>query len=510
MDIQLDTSKLWGLVAYTDGGARPNPGSAGSGLLGYLYPIDDSIGKPMKFTDGEIIKYAYTSAVGYIYCNKDGEPSPGQKRSGQSVKPEYFLEIAESFSGQYTNNFAEMNSLKNALRLALKHKVSKLHIISDSDYALKVCSQWAERWEVNGWIKQDGEEVKNLELVKALLADYRDVKAMGVEVSMEWIKGHRGHPGNMEADDMATIGVLKSRAGIDDSQVHYYKAKDYIEPKRDRHPLMSLKRMYFNRERERNTPGTYLMADPGKEDHLIGKPIAEAIFSIVKMKEPIALIENVLDAQGRYEQDFNITMMIKMEDLYSPDAYRMINSHGSYALHRDKKRSNVVLPGGRPITVERLPIGITMRAIDSINSLETILDQYQQLASGEIADSDGSNYNSMMIHDLTPLLYTTVEKKVGKEMIVKKQFTNSIVVGQKDFPIELNIDGHPLKIILKLGMDVLDRNSLKRLETSNPTVHVITWKDSSVSFRYASVISCDEGLAIWSNFYADRLFLKKK
>ena len=496
------------MVAYTDGGARPNPGAVGSGLFGYLYEVTEpEKAKPLKFTDGEVIKYAYPAATGFVYCSRDGTPTSNGRRSGEPVKPEYFIEIAQSFSGQYSNNFAELNALYNAIRVAREHGVKKLHIVSDSNYALNTCSVWALKWKANNWVKVDGGEIKNLDLVKALHEDYNKAIAEGIVFTFEWIKGHRGHPGNMEADDMATIGVLKSRHGIDDGTTYYFKPKDYTEPKRDRHPLMSLKRMYINRERERNTPGLYMMADPGKDDNLIGKPISEAVFSIIKMKEPVELIESILDAQGRYLQDFNITMMIKMDDVYTPDAFRTITAHGEHCMYKDIKRSNVVLPGNRPMTIERTPVGITMRAIDAINGLETIMTHHAGLVDGTITEE--SNHLQMKIHDLTPELYSTVESRSPKDNGTKTVFTSDIAVGQKDLSIKLELDDKEISMLLKLGLDIPDRNALKRLETSNPTVHVITWRDSSVSFRYASVISCDEGCAIWSNYYADRLFPKK-
>lgn len=499
-------------MVYTDGGARPNPGASGSGLHGYIYempnessPTDDL--KVMKFTDGEMIKYSFPSADGYIYCDKSGKVSSAANKDAIAVNPVHFVEIAESSSNQHTNNYAEMKSLLNGLLLGLKHNVKRLAVISDSEYALKACMSWGKGWAANGWITQKGEPVKNIEVVKALLKAHQELVDRGVKVTAKWIKGHKGHPGNMEADAMATIGVMKSRQGIDDSGVKYYTAKEYIEPKRDRHPLMSLRRMYFNRERERNIPGTYMMADPGKEDHLIGKPRPETVFSVVRMNTPIPLIESVLDAQFRHGQDFNIVMMIKMEALYVPDAFSLISNHGEFAMTKDNKRSHVVLPDNRPMTVERTPIGITMRAIDSINTLETMLDRYIDLRD----NPEASNNNvEMKIHDITPMLYEYSDVRVGKEIVQKTSFVKTIAVGQKEIPIELEIDGQTLKLPLKLGLDTLDRNALKRLETSHPTVHVITWKDSTVSVRYASVISCDEGIAIWSNYYADRLFLKKE
>ena len=555
-ELTLGPNKEWGLVVYSDGGARPNPGAIGIGIHGYFYPIDREtklkqltrqevtvivkrllernpelkatvslkdavdkyiaagkdmvsgiIPKPIKFTDGEVIKYAFPSETGYVYCSKDGEISSSANRAVKPVTIEHYVEKAISSSNQHSNNYAELFGLFDAIKLARQHNVKQLFIYSDSKHALNSLFSWCKGWASAGWLKRDGEVVSNLELTQAMYGEYLKAQEEGIVITGDWIKGHKGHPGNMEADTLASIGVSKSRRGIDDEGLQYFTFKEYQEPKRDRHPLLSLKRMYFNRDRARNIPGHYMMADPGDEDHLIGKPMAETVFAIVKMNEPVELIEHIWDAQFRFGQDFDRIMMMKMDNIYSPDVYRLIMSHKEFSLSKDLRSTGLMAMEKRPITFEKNPVGITMRAIDSINSLEGILDHYTALM-----EDDGFTGNNieMMIHDLTVDFYEIVEKKVGKEIIAKKSFVKTISPGQKTHGVTLQRGDKTYTVPLKFALDLPDRNSLKRLETSDPVVQLITWRDSSVSFRYASVIRCNEGIAIWSNFYADRILLKSE
>lgn len=513
--IELDPSKDWGMLAYTDGGARPNPGSSGCGMHGYFYEIQNPPPaiKPIKFSDGEVVKYAFPSETGYVYCSKDGVVAPGAAKTAVPVTQHQIFEVAESSSNQHTNNYAEMKSFLNAIRLARLHKVKQVFIITDSDYTLKGVTQWCKGWETNGWMTRQGEVVKNVELWMVLYQEYKSAQEDGIKVSGAWIKGHKGHPGNVHADDMATIGVIKSSKGIDDSEVFYFKPKDFWEPKKKRHPLLSLKRMYFNRERERNVPGTYYMADPGKEDHLVGKPLSEAVYAVVRMKEPDPIIDAVLEAQFRYSQDFNITMMMKLETIFESEATRLISTHGSMCMLKGLRGTAVELPNGRAMTIEKTPIGITMRAIDSINSLETILDQYLALQEGSGVDGENLNSNDMNIFDITEELYDLGEdKEVNGETLTMRILKKEHGVGMKALGItktvKLPIGDRTIMFPLRMGADLPDRNSLKQLETSFPTVQLITWRDSTLSLRYATVLSCLEGTAIWSNFYADRLILK--
>lgn len=559
-ELELDPNKTWGLVVYSDGGARPNPGAIGIGMHGYFYPItggdeatrrvmtdkelDHAVRtklkaspemaaaisfeeykaavidagenyislvkiKPIKFTDGEAIKYAYASMRGYVYCSKDGVPSSSANKDQMPVDISHYVEVAESSSNQQTNNFAELSGLYNTLKLARLHNIRKLHVITDSDYALKALTVWCKAWSENGWLTKQGEPVKNLELCQAMYAEYLKAKEEGITITGNWVKGHKGHPGNMEADSLASIGVFKSRRGIDDPGIRYFSAKEYQDPKRDRHPLLSLKRMYFNREASRNTAGTYYMADPGGEDHLIGKPMPETVFAVVRMKDPIDLIDAVWNAQFRYGQDFDRIMMMRMETLYTPEVFRLISSHGEHALSKDLRSTGLMALENRPITVEKNPVGITMRAIDSINSLERILDRYLEIAKMGSDDFVANNID-MKIHDLTDVFFESIEKKVGKDVVIKKSFTKDVQPGQKSISVTIDMENESKTLPLKFALDLPDRNSLKKLETSDPTVHLITWRESETVLRYASVISCEEGLAIWSNFYADRIYSGKE
>lgn len=514
MTIELDANKNWGLVAYTDGGARPNPGAAGMGMHAYFFDLDEPSPEPkaLKFTDGDAIKYFLPAQEGYVYCSKDAVISPAAKKGAKPVVPVKYAMLSEASSNQYTNNYAEMKSFLNAMQLANLHGVKKLSIITDSEYTLKGAMQWCETWSKNGWNNRDGVQIKNAQLWQAIHAEMQRLKERDVLFNAHWIKGHL-HPGNYHADVMATIGVVQSSLGIDNTEVHYFTPKELWDPKRDRHPLLSLKRMYFNRVRSHNVPGMYMMADPGKEDHLIGKPLSETVFAIVRMKEPDPILDAVLEAQYRYGQDFNKTMMIKLENIFAPEPYLLLKTFKDKALLKADKNASVEFPEHRPATIERSPIGVTMRAIDSINSLEAVLDLYDQVfeAKGDIL---AGNNRNLQIHDITPEFYDLVEKKVGSEMVTKKSFKKDIVVGQKSLGItqavEIAGESRLFTFPLKLGLDTMDRNSLKNIETSDPIVHLVTWMDSSVSLRYATVIRCDEGYAIWSNFYADRLLLKGK
>ena len=63
-----------------------------------------------------------------------------------------------------------------------------------------------ESWKANGWRKKDKKPALNPELWDELLSEISRH-----EVTIEWIKGHAGHPENERCDELA---VMESRKFI--------------------------------------------------------------------------------------------------------------------------------------------------------------------------------------------------------------------------------------------------------------------------------------------------------
>ena len=514
--IEIDQTKNWGIVAYTDGGARPNPGATGSGIHAYLYEIGakpEKI-KTIRFTVDDVSRYAVPTVNGYKYTDKDGKFSSARDKDAVPVKPEYYIEITKSSSSQLSNNYAELEAFHQVLLNVRAYQFKRLHVCADSMYVINGITEWCKGWERNGFMNRFGEPISNQDLWKAVWSTFKALRADGYQISISHVKGHAGHPGNNQADWLATIGVLKSRDLLDEAPIRVYTPKEYWEPKRDRHPLLCLKRLYFDRLGENYVPGKYFMADPGKDEALIGKPMPETVYAIVRMNEPHHIVEAVMRKQFQVGQDFNEVMRIKMDNLFIPDVFRLVKEYGQYSmLQAQASTNNIYCVNDVPMTQELRPVGIMMRAIDSLNSLDAIFDKYIDYKKDpEIFEA--TNNQILQVHDLTSEFYDDVEKKVGKEVRHSRVLKKAFGVGHKDHPIEFTLrdkDGKSIqrKLTLKLALDLPERNMLKQLETEDVTVELITWRESELSVRYATVISCSAGMAIWSNFYADRLILKE-
>ena len=102
-----------------------------------------------------------------------------------------------------TNNRMELTAVIMGLK-ALKEPC-KVLLTTDSKYVSDGISKgWAQSWKNNGWRKADKKPALNPDLWETLLALLKVH-----DVTINWVKGHAGHPENERCDKLA---------------VEYYKA----------------------------------------------------------------------------------------------------------------------------------------------------------------------------------------------------------------------------------------------------------------------------------------------
>lgn len=94
-----------------------------------------------------------------------------------------------------TNNRAELTAVIEAIKFMPEDE--KFTIYSDSKYVIQGITEWVDGWRKRGWVKKNGDEVKNSDLWQKLdcLADKR--------ITFRWIKGHNGNTLNEMADSLA-------------------------------------------------------------------------------------------------------------------------------------------------------------------------------------------------------------------------------------------------------------------------------------------------------------------
>ncbi len=130
-----------------------------------------------------------------------GNPGPG----GWGTILDYKGKRKELSGGEEhtTNNRMELTAVIEGLK-ALKEPC-KVKIITDSQYVFNGISLgWAASWKANNWRKKDKKPALNPELWDELL----NLIAKH-DVTLEWIKGHAGHPENERCDELAVAESQK-------------------------------------------------------------------------------------------------------------------------------------------------------------------------------------------------------------------------------------------------------------------------------------------------------------
>ena len=110
----------------------------------------------------------------------------------------------ELFGGEplTTNNRMELMAVIQALS-ALK-RPCEVNLYLDSEYVRKGITEWIHGWKAKGWRTASKQPVKNVELWQQL--DVL-VHQAGHRISWHWVKGHAGDIGNERADALANRGV---------------------------------------------------------------------------------------------------------------------------------------------------------------------------------------------------------------------------------------------------------------------------------------------------------------
>jgi ribonuclease HI len=143
------------VTIYTDGGAEPNPGPGGWGVI----LIHDESGRARELSGGE---------------------------------------------PHTTNNRMELTAAIRALEAL--NQPCDVRLFTDSEYLRRGITQWVKKWAKDGWMrgKKKDQPVENVDLWQSLLA-----LTQAHDVTWEWVKGHAGNVYNERVDGLARDEIAK-------------------------------------------------------------------------------------------------------------------------------------------------------------------------------------------------------------------------------------------------------------------------------------------------------------
>lgn len=137
-----------------------------------------------------------------------GNPGPGAYGIVcQNSKGDILFETSEVFDNTTNNRMELLGVIEGITGLGkLLNKEGKsmteaqILVITDSKYVVDGISKWMDGWKARGWKKADKKPPENVEMWQRLDLIKEKVRD---NLTLEWVKGHAGHPQNERCDQLA-------------------------------------------------------------------------------------------------------------------------------------------------------------------------------------------------------------------------------------------------------------------------------------------------------------------
>lgn len=554
------------IVLYTDGGCVPNPGNAGYGVHGYSYrETGVNINRFRLTKRATTTGYAANDDVkeeARVYAldtlSAMGMVSPGEKSTNNAAE---LLALVVGFreARQYQPSDRAGRLLSVYVLADSKYAIRLFELL----YKTK---RKNERLSLLQLPRRDGTQMPNIQLATQLLQEIEALEALNVELTIGWVKGHNGNTGNEQADVFATMGVRQAtqyssrsawlHAALKQHHVRWMDARAFWRD-RDGYPALVdhvnvvyandledyvSRTLQFGGEEYR----TYLLsteanefraekkappingesddeeveedaATSESEDVGAGYPKvagrlahrkANTTRALVLLKDNMALVDSMCDM---YRQDrisryvMNDIILIKLAKLYSDEFQTGYSVMGNDLIEMHDNTLNPAVHDLSRVSLAYKGDYLTVHVKPQKVSLY-MLDQYVQMQYDLYAFLNGHHSGFSGVEDISALYYTVDEKgktilrpdrKVGFKRL---DHEHSAVMRVEGMPEEdTTVVG---KMVLVNSIHLPDRNALKRLESHNPKITLISRqlayvKDNFATMNFFIVIQTDIGFGIY-------------
>lgn len=139
----------------------------------------------------------------HVFTDGACEPNPGPGGWAFVVYENgYAIHSESGFVPATTNNRMELQAVEAALDWMQHNAPSNAHIHTDSQYCSMGANEWRHGWKRKDW-KRGDYLIPNADLWQRI-----DAALEAFPVSLNWVRGHSGIPGNEAADRLA-VSALK-------------------------------------------------------------------------------------------------------------------------------------------------------------------------------------------------------------------------------------------------------------------------------------------------------------
>lgn len=488
-EVEIKVEDIYTAILYGDGAALPNPGFYGSGVHGYIFN-HNTLGKK----DGNKPKKSIISNIGYI----EDELIAKYKDVTETVIPEFFIDAFYSFDGIGTNNIGELNafifSIGNILEyLETEFSTNIKNIIfkTDSTYLIGVVNNI----KTNSIWKADPNK-PNLDrwhLIEALL---ERLSEKSINCELVKVLGHSTSLGNHLADRLALLARTQSARLTKQEEFKITPSKKYWNGEIEKHPFLAYRQLFFtNSIRQNNTENIFAVMNY-KKDVEPGKKTHEACFGLIILNDKIDLIEGAINAYQNNYKTMSVLSSLDIPKLFSniPNRYYSLFGESVFMFNKKNGVLSMLEDPEYDIVNEIRPNGLANKALEKLLDLYKIVLEYKNIGV----------YEPVRTYiDITDKIYGLDAKDKPVTLIQN---------GVNNLNLTVTFEDREILVPLELGRDILDRNSLKRMEKEDVEVVLVLHKITPSFITYYTIINLKSrnDISLWHNFYTNNILIPAK
>lgn len=455
-------------VVYSDGSAGPsNPGFIGSGVHGYIYSKEDFVDSLKDSPNG-----------GYTITTK-GYEKVDLAKNLQKVNPSFYINGIYTYNLISTNNVAEVRAVTVTIKhiLSSELNITKVIFKTDSMYVLHIFRELMIGNDENIHLKPNSD----LWLIAKKLLEELNNK----NIKLEFIKvlGHSDVLGNIITDSLANVARYNSEKENYGECFNIIPNNKYWKPNIKKNPFLNIKYLFYTHTDRELNPYRYVIMDYAS-DNEVGVNDNSALFGLLYTKGQFQEIEEVLDIDKKISNGVYSLSELNLKTLYSTEhkLYKEIFGDMIYVPNKKNNGINILFNNLTNVTFQ----GLAKLAFNRTVELEQCYKNYMEYCTED-------NYSKSEFIDITDLIYKTNEK--GKRVCI---------LDQKDKYINYNYKNEDTnkveKIIISLGSEIIDRNTLKNIEKDVHNVYLEVIKKDKI-LQTNTLIITDDVIAVYTNFF---------
>lgn len=241
----------------------------------------------------------------------------------------------------------------------------------------------------------------------------------------------------------------------------------------------------------------------GKYNQLrfLGRPNPEDRYNVVILKEQFEPLELIKQKQTEVvNKYFNLSQFVvyRLSNIISTPALAAIEEHGQDYLWEDRNHAGHLSLLTQPQKIISTVMNPPMLAFKFKEQFELETDMLKRYIAGGYDNTD-----DYRLTDVTECFFTNDAK--GKLKVVDEFKQNT-----KLMKLDLNsaLKPEPVKTAIAPSVDIPHRNAFSKWLKLNPKIEMLTWSVTPFEFKYAFIITNDEGWMLWHCPYGSRQLLR--